>query len=514
MPRLRPYESQLSTQADVPAARAQPSDFGGTGLSNLGEAVQDAGVYAGQANRILLENKARREVTDAQIQLLNLQQDLARGLDERVKTWKPGDVSVADDMAGVIKGQLDNLGQTEDGNERYETQNGKKAFQVGAARLQQHFSDQLAHADAQLQGKAAEIQHRELVDNAGNFLQTHPTYFALRREQVEGIIMDPNGTYGKVPYVTRQKLAQQANESLAISAVQGFIRQHPNQALQTLQDPLLKQDEQYGWISQYIPNEKLSPLIGQAQTAVMAQDAESARAAAEENRQRINRARTAESALIEKMALHMASPTEPDMTAQDVLESPLMQDDPQKALQLLQIIHARSKEDPQKPVHTNPAVERRLFKSIHLPDGDPHKIIDTAPIYDAYIKQQLSSTDMERLRRELVEARTPEGSVFGKEKAEFLKRVEPRITHPGPFGIYSDPTTADQFYNFERDVEAAITQYRKEGKDPRELFDPRSHNYMGRPEVVDKYQNKTFGSLQPGGKKPEKSLDDIFGAKK
>jgi hypothetical protein len=133
----------------------------------------------------------------------------------------------------------------------------------------------------------------------------------------------------------------------------------------------------------------------------------------------------------------------------------------------------------------------------------------------------ISASQHEELIKEFNDYRTPDGRSLQKEKAEFEKLIGPQILHPGPFGIYEDATTGAQMQRYITDLNIRIAQYRKAGKNPYDLFDPtKKADYFGAPEIVDKYQNKTFGSLSKPAPvatdptKPRKSLEEIFGVKK
>jgi hypothetical protein len=377
--------------------------------------------------------------------------------------------------------------------------------------------------DSRLAGEAAVNAVRGATDKLGAQVYAHPVpaQVELSIGQAATLVKDPNGSFAGIGAQNKDKILRDMQEAIATRAVEGSIRQFPNQTLRVLQQPPEARGEQYNYIAQYVPNEKINALINSAETEVRALEVEKARSIADENRQRIEMARASESTLIEKLALHMEDPKQPMISARDVLDSNLYALDPEKGKAMLGLIHAWSKEDPHKPIHTNPVVEHSLFKSIHLPEGNPKKIIDTAPIYEAYQRGQLSFTDMDKLRKELVESRSPDGSVFGREKAEFMKSIEPQITKPGPFGIYADPTNGEKLLQFKRDADSTISKYRKEGKDPRSLFDPDSSDYLWKPGKRQKYIGSGFGSIQQDtpaqkapGSAPRKSLDDIFGMKK
>jgi hypothetical protein len=530
MPRIKPYESQVSSQGDLPSRSAGVQDFGGAGLSNLGQGFENLGQSAGQAQRILNEARSRQEVTDEHIAHIDSSSRVMQQLEEKAKSYVAIDPetgrrnpTMSELAPGLVKAELDQRGLTEDGGSFYETQAGQNAFRTNAAMLSQHFVGVASQMDSRLAGEAATEKLRSTTDKLGAQVYAHPVpaQVALSMGQAAKLVKDPNGEFAGIPAQHQNKVLRDMQEAIATRAVEGSIRQFPNQTLRILQQPPEARDEQYNYIAQYVPNEKINSLINSAETEVRALEVEAARLRADENRQRIEMARASEFTLIEKLALHMEDPKQPMVSARDVLDSDLSKLDPEKGKAMLSLIHAWSREDPHKPIHTNPVVEHNLFKKIHLPDGDPKKIIDTAPIYEAYQRGQLSFVDMDKLRRELVESRSPDGSVFGREKADFIKSIEPQITKPGPWGMFADPTNGEKLLQFKRDVDSTIAKYRKEKKkDPRSLFDPDSQDYLWKPGKRQKYVSSGFGSIQQGppatkapSSTPRKSLDEIFGKK-
>jgi hypothetical protein len=73
-----------------------------------------------------------------------------------------------------------------------------------------------------------------------------------------------------------------------------------------------------------------------------------------------------------------------------------------------------------------------LFGRIHAPDGDPRKITDEAVLNDAYIKKQLGFEDFTRLRKEVSDARTPEGEKLGKRRNDSITGVAAQIDKSNP----------------------------------------------------------------------------------
>ena len=492
MPRIQGYQQQYDASGGIPTRQAESSDFGGPGLEQVGHGIQAAGQDVGYAVRQLQFAESQRQVTDVHVALQQLRSDYTKKAMQAESNADASDTNVGNRFLfgdsgegdeGSLKWALDTY------RDGVEDPTAKAAFERGAADLTTHFTTYFAQAQARMAGVYAQQQAIKMVNAAQDTVQTDPSQYSSVLQETLAAVDDPRGIFYRpgIDAGNREQIKRGVTEQIASSTVYGMIRDSPQQAKHSLQ---------IGEWDKVLSGEKKIALLSAADTAIHAQTVSSAQADAEANRRRLEAVRTTEAGLVEKLAAHDQNPTQMKMlTPQDVLDSDLAKLDPQKALGIINLIYSRSKEDPVHPQKTNPVVMNRLFQQIHLPDENPKKIDDMAPIYTAYQRGQLSFSDMQNLRKEVTDARTPEGSVFGREKAEFMKRIEPQITKPGPFGIYADPTTPEQFYRFGQDVEAMIQQYRKEQKNPRTLFDPRSQDYVGRPEFIKKYQNTTIGGM-------------------
>lgn len=133
-------------------------------------------------------------------------------------------------------------------------------------------------------------------------------------------------------------------------------------------------------------------------------------------------------------------------------------------------------------VKTNYEAYWTLFNRIHAPIGDPTRITDLAPIYEAGgVKRQLSPTDLERLRKEFVDSRDEQGQKLGTTKANFLEGFKKSIDQSNPLMGRSDTIGSVKFNEFQYFVNKEVERYVKEGKDPAVLFNPAPHNkdYLG-----------------------------------
>jgi hypothetical protein len=519
MARIRPYESQVSPNGGIPSRDARPSDVA-PNYAPLGQAIESGGYAAGHAQALLQDQASRAAVTDVHVMLQGMQSEYTRRLAKLETEADPKDNNINEQF---FYGKGD-TNEPEEGSfkwyadsykEQIQDPAARQAFDLGMARLSTQFSDQIVNVQARMAGVYAKQQATKMIDAAQVTVQTDPSLYSAVVAQTTDAINDPRSDFGRLSAEQREPIKRMVTEQISKSAIQGLINLAPEQALRQLTN------NTHGMA---LRGEDLEPLIRSAETSIRAKEVEARRVEAEAARQKTELHHATDQNLMAKYALHEANPGNPKFP-------PLKATDIGKALNedrldggvgraMLNMIEERARRGP-AAVHTNPNTERNLFKGIHN-----NTIIDTKPIYDAYTGvgyrgvPQLDDPAMERLRKELTDSRSPEGSLFGKEKAAFLKGIEPQITKPGPFGIYADPTTPEKFATFQRELDATIDRYQRDGKDPRTLFDENSKDYFGKVAKSSKYQSSGFGSIvppaptpAPPGTAPRKSLDEIFGVK-
>lgn len=127
----------------------------------------------------------------------------------------------------------------------------------------------------------------------------------------------------------------------------------------------------------------------------------------------------------------------------------------------------------------------QLFDRMYLPDGDPRKLTSEDAIIEAKRQGKLSRTDFDWLHRRFKEMRTPEGASLTEYRADLLKAVLPKIENS--MALLADRGGPLEAYNYKRALDRKIDEYRKEGKNPFDLFDPSKPDYMGKPEVLAPY---------------------------
>lgn len=527
MPRIRPYESQVSPTGGIPASGADLSAVGGTGAEQLGQGIVQAGYSAAHAYQILQAQEDSRAITEVHVAYAKLQNEATK---QMLEAQANADVNDKNFFNTVYRGGAPEgeepadesiLAQINKTDSQVTNPVAKNVSRQLAASITTNILNQSLNFQTHLAGEYAKSQVTTMTDQLQNTVNADPSQYPVAMGKITDFLKTPLFYGPHMNDVVRDTMKRQMVHQVTGSMVSGMLNNPQNGSL-----VLNRLDR--GDFGETLTGEQQIALRNQAETTVHGLEVEARRAEAEAVRQQKARYDATDQSYGSQFALHQENPGNPafkPLTATqigkdlDPFQPGGAKIDGPTGRAWINMIEENARRGP-TAVHTNETVERNLFKRIYLPDGDQNKIIDTKPIYDAYLKQQLSDTDMGRLRDEFVKSRSPEGSQFGKEKADFLKGIEPQITKPGPFGIYQDPTTPEKFAGFQRELETTIAQFHKEGKDPRTLFDPNSKDYFGKVAKSSKYQTTGFGSIATPapapapGTPPRKSLDDIFGVTK
>jgi hypothetical protein len=456
-------------------------------------------------------------VTDEHIAHIDSSSRVMQQLEEKAKSYVAIDPetgrrnpTMSELAPGLVKAELDQRGLTEDGGSFYETQAGQNAFRTNAALLSQHFVSVASQIDSRLAGEAAVNAVRGATDKLGAQVYAHPVpaQVALSMSQAATLVKDPNGSFAGIGAQNQNKVLRDMQEAIATRAVEGSIRQFPNQTLRILQQPPEARDEQYNYIAQYVPNEKINGLINSAETMVSAQEAARRQALAEDQRQITQLHHATDAAFMAQDTLYRAGakgedgkpvppldPVQiglammPDENGNSKLDGPT-------GRAILSMLHERAN---QKEHKTDDATYWGLFERIYLPDGDKRKLTDVTEIYKAAtgdhargIPSKLSPTDMGRLRDEFTKARDPEGFTLGAARKIVLEGEKPSID-TSILGRL-DRSGSRRFAQAQMFALQEEERMRKEGNNPHDLYDETSPHYIA-PRIAKKYHKSMMEQI-------------------
>jgi len=113
----------------------------------------------------------------------------------------------------------------------------------------------------------------------------------------------------------------------------------------------------------------------------------------------------------------------------------------------------------------------------------------------AYGDGEITAADRNMLVKEWQDSKTADGETLAKTKSAFFDAVEPMIVKP--LSDITDDSAKLRLYRFQTDVNRKVDEYKRAGKNPRDLFDPTKPEFLGNPEFVNQpqYQSSLQGNL-------------------
>ena len=477
MPELKEYQTRVGGASDIPGAQARGSDFSGAGegLQMLGQSVQRAAADFTAIHRIDQDQKARREVTAAQVQLAQLQAQATKDLDDSVQNGAAGQDGWSDTYQQGWGSKLDELGS------RFETASGRRAYELGSAELRAKLVVGAGRANAQVAGAEAVQRYTEYVEAKRNQLIRNPGEFEQVLTDTVNVLNDPSGIFSRMPAEARFKLEQLTKKEMAKSAVSGAIDIDPRRALATLQ---------LGHYDDYLDGDATRELMTNAKVAINAEYTE-----AERLRLAQERLRKEEIKKIQDSFLPLLDQNK--LTADMVLKSNLDPVGDGSKEHFLNVILAREKDAAKpKPFDKDPKVFSDALFAVRT-----KKITSESQLEQIFLSSSISNRgidweDLKALRKEFNDMRTPQGETLSDATKNFTEGLKRMIDKSNPMLGQIDQSGSKQFANFERYVLDKVNEYKVQGKDPYLLFREEAPDYAGRPEILRVFQRTLQDSIK------------------
>jgi hypothetical protein len=191
------------------------------------------------------DQKARKEVTDAAVELARFNSSAAHELKNAEKNGELNDDAFTEAYMARINTNLDLVGS------RFETTAGRQAWERGSAEMSGHYLIAAGEAQSRAAGIRAISQYKDFVDATRNTVMNDPFQFERMEQGAANVINDPKGIFAHIPSDKRDELARTTKTEIAKSAVQGIIRLDPRIAMQQLTgdkwDPYLDADNKHAY---------------------------------------------------------------------------------------------------------------------------------------------------------------------------------------------------------------------------------------------------------------------------
>lgn len=464
--------------------------------SQVAEAKNDVGRRASSAiqdvGNVAVKYAEHQEISKGAAEAAKTLSGLDAKWNETVKNADPNDPALAAKFREeVIEPALTKM---KDG---YFTEGGLKFGESQVESFRNHFFTKTTSDMARLAGVATKSNIETLTNQLSNAALSDPTSLKTSLKLVESSVSSMVDTSpnlkGADGAALKIELAQAAQKEIVKAAAVGAINANPEAGLKKFSS------EEY---SKYISGTELKQLEQQAKTVERARRVDENYALQNQKLFKQEASDTAERKYIEK--LHSDDPKErASVSARAISQDYTLTREASQ--RMINIVERETKPETAAKVSNRAAVD--LVTRIRAPVGDPSRIADLNPVYDEYAKGELSKADLKFVREEFESMRTPDGAELGGQQDEFIKGFKSSITHANSLLGKLDPSGDQKLYEFTRNIQKKVAEYRKAGKDPRDLFDPAKPDFMGSPAALAPYQKSLKDSMESMAERMRTSME-------
>ena len=467
MPQIKEYQQQVEPNATAPGKRVYPDAFetmphnAGAGFNALGDVLQRETEQNDTSNVHVMMAQARADWTN---HLAKAAQQASTDV-----SMSSGQIKVGDGAeTGEKPVPIVNVGNFSDkylsdlgtyltnAKQNVSTQAGSRLYDAMAANLHADLQEKAVGAQAHLTGLKAVADYNGALNNYRNTLLNDPSQFAsVLKEASTGL-----GSWVDIPADQRIKLMEQTSEKLALSAVQGWIKIDPEGAAKQLQD---------GQWDNYLSGAGKYQLEHQAQLGI-------SMLATEQRRQELAQAREDASKRMQTNDSLMGKFVAGELTMDEVRASNLNPFGEGSQNTWREMIDQQNKAGFGN-LKSDKAFVMQMYQAIHLPEGDPHKMVNEDTLNAAF-GTKLNEHDLLFLRKELQDDRTPEGARLGAAKSTYFDSIKHQFDKSTMFGV--DIMGGEQLYKFRMFVEGLVDHAKAEHKQVHDLFEPTSSDYVSK----------------------------------
>lgn len=468
--------ANIPTYDAPPGLGLQPTETGISARERAGRHIDDAWNRAGAdlGNAISTVGKqfgdyeAHREIAQGAATLAAVHDDLTKSWEEMAK-----DPANRDNPALAEKFRSEVL---EPKLQKFKDSFGNEKASLWAEGRIEKFREHMwtkTRADAStLAGQTVASNMTDLRNRTANMVYGDPSSIEAAFDLVDNSMKAIAATANLSP-ADAQKAGSDGvkalKETLARAYFIGAARKNPDAAMQELEA---------GKFGELISPEDRKKIVTEIRTQQRAERLDRVNSKHLENEQKQAASDAAESGIIKDLYSG-----DPNRVAK-VMPTAISQNDDLKPSLKRTLINLVERE-------TKPETEKKLSERNYLSilaDIRSGKISDTEAIHDARIDGRLSKDDYRQALTDFVEFKSTSGEALSKDRAEFFKRYEGTIdTDFGQGGVRS-ALGGRRMYMAEKDARRMEEELRKAGKDPHDLYDPASPDFLGAPKKLSKYK--------------------------
>lgn len=452
MPQIKEYKVQ-STVSGVPDVQmASPAQSGAEGAGK--QQLANAGLELAQ---IINKRQEQAEVSDVHANLSKTQAVWTQKYQQELQQGTLDTETFSQEFSDAMDAQAETVS----------TRAGKNYFNQASAALKAHFTMAAAEGQAELAGAKARSNYVESLNAGSSTLLNDPSSFELVNSLQEKSIDNLVAT-GGLPAAKADELKAQSRNDLAKSSIRGWIKLDPEATVQELNsgrwDSVLGDHKTPG-------GDVKNQMIGEAEQAVRGKSVE-------QERMKRQQKEAAEAAQTATQNEFLAKMSVDQLSTKDILESGLEPFGSGSKEQFIKLLQQHEEQKAQK-IKTDPGTFMTLWDDIHLPDGDPKKIVDENDL-NKYMGRGLTVQDINILRGEIQGKKTLAGEDEAALKKNMTEMARAKLVKTNPMTGIPDPSGMELYQKFTVNFLSDYNEQRKKGKTPRELLDPASPDYLGK----------------------------------
>lgn len=473
MARLPTRSADIQPGAISGGRRAGPEDAGFADFSQAGRTVQGV---AEQQMQLQEENESRKVL----VQQAEIRAKYAKRLD---------DAATSGEDLGKIREELNNdLSQVSD---NLTTRKGLETAQLHAANTGAVFDNQANNIAVTRATLEARVEGAKFLNSTGAILSSNPGYLPQAEKDVDAFV----ATLNRVPPEKRAVIAADLKNNLNVAAAMRQAQIDPAGTITAVRggqydlDPAQRQQVERA-----------------AEQEKRAQDADKERAKLEARREEAEKVDLARGQMLDGII-------KGKVRWADIRDNPAFAG-PQGAnakKELFLMMEARNKEMASGEKKSNPVVERNLWMAIHAPDGDPRKIYNATPIFEAVQRGEITTSTANQLNAMVANQKDENNRTIGSHMNGLMSIVG-RSLSQDPRYIGQPGIVAEIQMDYQDRVTKRVMALRDAKKDPMEAFNPASKDFVGSREFIQGSIDRVKGST-PAAPVPRAGEIVNFGGK-
>jgi len=455
MPEIKQYTTQVRAPGPTRQMGHSAAEHGGLEAQAVGQ-FGGAVVKAADAVATRLDQENTSDVT---AKLTKTNADLAIELQELIRTAEPGDKKAFEDYNKRVEDSLSKVG------EDATTGSARQFYTEASAKIKAQLYKTSMDGQSELAGVKAVNDYTSTLNSLSSVAYADPSSVQLQRELHKASIENLVKT-GQLPREKALELEKHGESAIVKSTLRGWAGLNPGYAKAKLKS---------GEFDSVLGAEGKIQIESEIDQAERAKEIELERRERDNERIRKEQTKVTQNKFLVAMQ-------ESTLTEKDVLNSDLDAFGSGSKEQFLQML--KTKNSPAEKLKTDSGTMISLYNRIHLPEGDPQKLVDENEL-NTYFGRGLSLTDLNHLRDEMQGKNTAAGQVESDMKRQLMEVARGRLSKSNPLTGFKDPIGDEQMLKFMSYFYNETQKRKAKGQDITELLTPDNPEYIGK--MIDQY---------------------------